>query len=162
MMSACRLNVNNNNNDNIYNNRSSSVMSGGGGRLQYGRVKLERGQHVLLVSDVHAAVPPRVGQLQRFEVVAQTPFPGPGHRHQTEVAELRARVDRARLALDHHRHVQLLQEQLHHFAGRRRRTDVQLQAGRMRQTGVVGGAHLRTHANRRCRYFYTLRYDVRE
>lgn len=92
--------------------------------------------------DVHAAVAPRVGQLQRLEVVPQAAFPGPGHRHQAKVAELRARVDGPRLALDHHGHVELLQEQLHHLARRRGRADVQRQAGRVRQTGVVGRAHL--------------------
>lgn len=119
------------------------MMFGSGGGRQYGRMELERGQHVLFVPDIHAAVAPRVGQLQRFEVVAKAPLSGPGHRDQTEVAELRARVYGAGFALDHHGHVQLLQEQLDHLAGRRRRADVQLQAGRMRQTGVVGGAHLR-------------------
>lgn len=107
-------------------------MFGGGDGRQYGRVELERGQHVLLVPDVHAAVPPRFGQLQRFEIVPQTPFPGPGHRDQTEVAELGARVNRSRFPFDHHRHVELLQEQLHHFPGRCRRADVQFQAGRVR------------------------------
>lgn len=115
---------------------------GDGGRHR--GMELQRGQHVLLVPDVHAAVAPRIGQLQRFEVVAQTSFPGPRHRHQTEVPELRARVYGPFLAFDQHGHVQLLQEQLDYFARRRGRAYVQFEAGRVRQASVVRGVNLNT------------------
>lgn len=89
----------------------------GGCCRQYRRVELESSKHVLFMPNVHAAVPPRMGQLEWFEVIAQTPFPGPGNRYQTKVTKFGARVYWSSLAFDHHGHVQLLQKQLDYFAG---------------------------------------------
>jgi len=67
--------------------------------------------------NVHPAISPRVSQLKRFEVITQTPFPGPGNRYQTKVTEFGARIYWSGLAFDYHGHVKLLQKQLDYFAG---------------------------------------------
>jgi len=105
--------------------------------------------------NVHPAIPPRVGQLKWFEVITQTPFPGPGNRYQTKVTKFGARVYWSSLAFDHHGHVQLLQKQLDYFTGWRRRTDVQLQAGGVWQTRVVRSANL---CDNNRGYLKTIRY----
>lgn len=103
---------------------------------------LECGEDVVLLPDVQPALLPGVLQLQRLEVVSETPLARPDHRHQAEVLQLVGRVDRPLLTFQHHSHVQLLHHQVHHLAGGGPGGDVQLERRAARQARLVGGEDL--------------------
>lgn len=107
-------------------------------------VAFDGGQYVTLATYVQAAIFPRLLQLHRPKIVPQATLASPDHGHQAKVGQLVVRVDRIVLALEHDRHVGLLDEHVDDLTGRGARADLEFEVHPCLQPRIVGGVYLRT------------------
>ena len=71
----------------------------------------------MLHPDEQAAFLPGILQIQRLEVISQTPLSVPNNSHQTEVSQFLIFVQRPLLAFEDDGHVELLDDEVHHLSG---------------------------------------------
>ena len=76
-----------------------------------------RRQKIVFHPHKQAAFLPRILEIQRFEVVTKTSFSVANDCNQAEVLQLLILVEGPLLALENHRHVELLDDQVHHLPG---------------------------------------------
>lgn len=74
-------------------------------------------QEIVLHPDEQAAFLPGILQIQRLEVISQTPLSVPNNSHQTEVSQFLIFVQRPLLAFEDDGHVELLDDEVHHLSG---------------------------------------------
>jgi len=99
-------------------------------------------EQIVLHADKQATLLPRVLQIQRLEVVAETPLAVPDDGDQTEVLEFLVLVERPLLALEDDGHVELLDDQVHDLPRRGARGHGDLHTGALGKTCIVSCEHL--------------------
>ena len=75
-------------------------------------------QEIVLHPDEQAAFLPGILQIQRLEVISQTPLSVPNNSHQTEVSQFLIFVQRPLLAFEDDGHVELLNHKVHNLSCR--------------------------------------------
>ena len=88
----------------------------------------------MLHADKQATLLPRVLQIQRLEVVSETPLAVPDDGDQTEVLEFLVFVEGPLLALEDDGHVELLDDQVHDLPRRGARGHGDLHTGALGKT----------------------------
>ena len=88
----------------------------------------------MLHPDEQAAFLPGILQIQRLEVISQTPLSVPNNSHQTEVSQFLIFVQRPLLAFEDDGHVELLDDQVHHLPRRGARGHGDLHTGALGKT----------------------------